>query len=122
MSLPINSQIFSVISILTLLAVIDPTHSAAEETMISGQEIYSRQCANCHGEKGQGVDGKYESPLTGDLQIDELTDLISETMPEGNPAACQGEEAARVAKYIRSSFYLESNNPSSNSVRHSLPG
>ena len=88
--------------------------------MISGQEIYSRQCANCHGEKGQGVDGKYESPLKGDLQIDELTDLISETMPEGNPTACQGEEAARVAKYIRSSFYLESNNPSSNSVRRSL--
>lgn len=118
--LTLNSQIFSAISILTLLAVIDPTHSAAEETIISGKEIYSRQCANCHGGKGQGVAGKYESPLTGDLQIDELTDLISETMPEGNPAACQGEEAARVANYIRSSFYLESNNPTPNSVRRSL--
>ncbi|MEC8473322.1 MAG: DUF1588 domain-containing protein [Planctomycetota bacterium] len=121
MSLPtLNSQKFTVIFIVTLLSVIAPTHSRAEETIISGQEIYSRQCASCHGEKGQGVNGKYESPLTGDLQIDELTDLITETMPEGNPAACQGEEAARVANYIRSSFYLESNNPTSNTVRRSL--
>ncbi len=72
-----------------------------------GAEIYANQCASCHGEQGQGVEGAYAMPLTGDHSIAELADLIDQTMPEGEPEACVGEDAAAVAQYMFDAFYSE---------------
>lgn len=70
-----------------------------------GKAIYALQCAECHGDKGQGVKDVYPKPLIGDDSLASLTRRIEETMPEGNPEACVGEEAAAVARYVYDTFY-----------------
>lgn len=70
-----------------------------------GEAIYRRLCASCHGERGEGVEGAYDEPLVGDRAVTELADVIAETMPEDDPDACVGEEAALVAAYMHDAFY-----------------
>lgn len=73
----------------------------------TGEQIYRQKCASCHGDHGQGVMDAYAKPLVGDRSLAELTDVITRTMPEGEPEACVGEDAARVAVYIYDAFYSE---------------
>ncbi|MCA9195223.1 MAG: DUF1588 domain-containing protein [Planctomycetales bacterium] len=72
-----------------------------------GQAIYLEQCADCHGDRGQGVQEAFDTPLQGDESIGELSTLISETMPEGEPETCVAEEALAVSTYIHYAFYSE---------------
>lgn len=77
---------------------------AAEEPS-RGQQIYQQQCAECHGPGGEGSEAGYGGPLVGDRSLAELTQLIVETMPEGDPEACVGEDAEAVAAFIYDAFY-----------------
>lgn len=72
-----------------------------------GESIWLNSCADCHGELGEGVEGIYERPLTGDDSIGQLTKLVERTMPEGSPEDCVGEEAKQVAEYLHYRFYSE---------------
>lgn len=77
------------------------------DVLARGKAIYSQQCAECHGNEGQGAEEFYEDPLVGDATIGELTELISDTMPEEDPDACVAEDAAVVAAFIHQDFYSE---------------
>lgn len=79
----------------------------SEQIRSKGEAIYRESCADCHGEQGQGVESAYEVALTGDDSVGQLAELIADTMPEGSPEECQGEEAAAVAEYIHYAFYSE---------------
>lgn len=70
-----------------------------------GAAIYARQCAECHGDKGQGVELAYDKPLGGDRTLDWLTRRIDRTMPEGEADQCVGEDAKAVAAYLHQQFY-----------------
>ena len=70
-----------------------------------GEKIYAKQCASCHGDKGQGVKNQYAHPLRGALTVAKLAKLIEETMPEEDPEKCVGEDAEAVAQYIHEEFY-----------------
>jgi mono/diheme cytochrome c family protein len=94
--------------------------TAQDELRQRGEATYQRSCASCHGAQGEGVAEFYPDPLTGDSTVDELTDLITETMPEDDPAACVGEEAAAVAAFIHRAFYGESAQVASRSPRAGL--
>jgi len=78
-----------------------------DEWMTRGAEVFNRQCASCHGATGEGVSGQYETPLAGDRSIQELAMVIDQTMPEGEPDECQGDDAFAVSMYIYESFYSE---------------
>ncbi len=73
----------------------------------TGERLYRQLCAACHGAHGEGVPEGYAKPLIGDRSVSELAQLISETMPEGEPEKCVGPEAERVAQYIYDAFYSE---------------
>jgi hypothetical protein len=73
-----------------------------------GKAIYDKLCVECHGDKGQGVEGKYDEPLIGDRELDALARKIEKTMPEDNEDACVGEDAKAVAAYIYDAFYSPS--------------
>jgi len=75
---------------------------------VQGQTIFLNQCADCHGEKAEGVAGVYDDPLIGDLSVGELMRQIDKTMPEGEAEACVGEDAAAVAAYLHYAYYSES--------------
>ncbi|HET6882784.1 MAG TPA: DUF1592 domain-containing protein [Pirellulales bacterium] len=71
----------------------------------TGEQIYQESCVRCHGPHGEGVKDEYAKPLIGDRPLDDLTKVIVETMPEGEPEKCMGDDAAKVAAYIYDAFY-----------------
>lgn len=79
----------------------------ADPQMERGRMIYNESCADCHGDQAQGVEGAYEDPLVGDDSTGQLAEYISETMPEGEPELCVGEDAEAVAAYLHYHFYSE---------------
>ena len=85
----------------------DSTIDTVDATFRQGQIIYRRQCASCHGERGEGVEGNFEKPLVGDDSIGQLRDRIVDTMPEDDPESCVGADAQAVAAYIHAAFYSE---------------
>src|SRR4051794_38169944 len=70
-----------------------------------GAVIYRKLCAECHGDKGQGVQDKYDEPLHGNRSVESLARRIAKTMPDDNVGACVGQDAEQVAAYIYDAFY-----------------
>lgn len=77
----------------------------SEPVLDRGRKIYSQHCTVCHGDAGKGQTDRYSDRLIGDLNIAELTELISDTMPEEDPELCVGDDAKAVATYIYNEFY-----------------
>ena len=71
----------------------------------SGEQIYRKQCASCHGASGEGTDDHYPRALIGERPLAALARFIAKTMPEDAPGECVGEDAEKVAAYIYDSFY-----------------
>jgi hypothetical protein len=71
----------------------------------TGAAIYQKQCASCHGDKGQGVQDKYDEPLHGNRSAEALAKRIARTMPDDDVGACVGDDAVKVAAYIYDAFY-----------------
>lgn len=90
---------------LLIVSLCETFAAAAMPKRSSGREIYQRQCASCHGQKGEGVPGKYDGPLHGDRTLEKLTGYIERNMPEDDPGTCKGPDAAAVARYIYDAFY-----------------
>lgn len=90
----------------TLLFLSGAASLFAEPALNSrGAAIYEKQCAECHGKAGEGVEDKADDPLTGRKSIAELAGRIERTMPEDREDECVGEDAKAVAAYIFHAFY-----------------
>lgn len=87
--------------------LVDGVTVAAAEVKLSGEQLYRKQCASCHGVHGEGVKDEYEEALTGDWSLSKLTSVIVKTMPDEKPKLCVGEEAELVAKYVFDAFYSQ---------------
>ena len=70
----------------------------------TGEQIYRKKCASCHGAAGEGTK-KYAEPLIGERSIPQLAKYIAKSMPENDPGTCVGEEADKVAAYMHDTFY-----------------
>ena len=89
-----------------IYAFLLPLHFAqAAERSIEGKDIFQQRCAKCHGRDGQGVKGKYNDPLEGNLSLSGLTRYIEKNMPDDDPGTCKGKEAQAVARHVYDSFY-----------------
>ncbi|WP_406697403.1 DUF1592 domain-containing protein [Singulisphaera sp. Ch08] len=91
------------LTILALVVLTPRVVTAAEESR--GEQIYLRQCASCHGAKGEGTPEDYPHPLIGDRTLPRLAGYIAKSMPEDDPGSCVGEDAEQVAAYIYEAFY-----------------
>ena len=78
---------------------------ADDAQSLRGAAIYAEKCARCHGSKGEGTADNYPEALFGDKPTIDLAELVSATMPEGEPESCTGDEAQAVAEWMQSSFY-----------------
>lgn len=74
---------------------------------LTGEQIYFKHCASCHGEMGEGGDLEDSWPLEGDRPLADLERLIEQTMPKADPHTIVGEEARKVARYVYDSFYSD---------------
>ena len=91
-----------------LIALSFSAFSLAQEQepwFAKGKEIYLDQCASCHGDMGQGVDGAYENALEGDKSLSQLSEYVAETMPEDDPETCVGKDSELVTRYMLKAFY-----------------
>lgn len=70
-----------------------------------GKGIYLESCVSCHGAQGIGNPDHYDSPLHGDLSVNELAQVIQETMPEGAPGSLSMADATAIAVYVHHEFY-----------------
>lgn len=95
---------FLIVSGLALIHGLLPA-SAPAPGAHPGKVIYDKLCLECHGDKGQGVEGKYDESLIGNRTLEALARKIEKTMPEENVGACVGEDAKQVAAYIYDAFY-----------------
>jgi mono/diheme cytochrome c family protein len=77
----------------------------AEQAAQDGKAIYTRHCASCHGENGEGVPDEYEDPLHGERTLGSLTRYIDRYMPEEDPELLDADQSKRVAQYIMGAFY-----------------
>jgi Protein of unknown function (DUF1592)/Protein of unknown function (DUF1588)/PA14 domain/Protein of unknown function (DUF1595)/Cytochrome C oxidase, cbb3-type, subunit III len=87
------------------LAALPLPASFAGDPARTGEQIFTQQCASCHGAAGEGTDDHYPLPLVGQRSVASLARLIAKTMPEDAPGDCVGEDADRVAAYIYDAFY-----------------
>jgi cytochrome c553 len=71
----------------------------------TGEQIYRKQCASCHGAQGEGTKDNYPRALTGNRSVAQLAKLIAKTMPDNAPGTCVGDDADKVAAYIHDAFY-----------------
>jgi len=91
--------------LLSILGLTPSLHAASVAPPHPGKAIYARLCAECHGDRGQGVDGEYDDPLKGELSLEALAKDIDKTMPEDDPDKTTAEDAKLVAAYIYGAFY-----------------
>lgn len=70
-----------------------------------GKPLYQKLCADCHGDRGQGVEDEYDEPLTGEKTIEALARQIDRTMPEDDPDKTTPDDAKLIAQYIYDAFY-----------------
>ena len=91
-----------IICVISLLLLAD--HAFANSR---GRAIYLKQCASCHGESGQGVQGEYNDALYGDWSLGKIKRYVEKNMPEDDPDECIGEDAEKVSQYIYEKFYSE---------------
>ena len=79
--------------------------TAGGNTNAAGSAVYHKQCAACHGDKGQGT-SRYKLPLTGTRSREELAAFITKSMPPG-PASrrCTAANAKLAASFIFDAFY-----------------
>jgi hypothetical protein len=91
--------------VVALLLAAAPASCALAADGPTGEQIFRKQCASCHGPNGEGTADNYAHPLAGDRSVAQLVRLIARTMPQDDPGTCTGENAERVAAYIYDAFY-----------------
>lgn len=92
---------------LTVAALVAACSGPSTVTSVAtnGEKIYAAQCASCHGDKGQGVAGKYGEPLHGDWPRTKLARYIAVNMPEDKPESLSPAEADAVTAFVYDAFY-----------------
>ncbi len=70
-----------------------------------GAAIYQKLCAECHGDRGQGVEDEYDEALVGEKTIEALARQIDRTMPEDAPQKSTPKDSKLIAEYIYDAFY-----------------
>jgi mono/diheme cytochrome c family protein len=97
------TQSLAVIVSVISLGLLPPSSAPAQEQ--SGEQIYQKRCAACHGPDGEGTAKGHPHALAGDLSVSELAGFIAKSMPADAPGDCVGGDAERVAAYIHNAFY-----------------
>jgi cytochrome c len=91
------------IALLALTFLSCPNIFAADAP--TGEQIYRKRCAACHGVSGEGTKEHRQKPLAGDRSVAQLAKLIAKTMPKDEPGTCTAEDADKVSAYIYDAFY-----------------
>ncbi len=73
--------------------------SLATSALADGAAAYADKCADCHGDKGQGMGAKKKNPVAG-LKADAVKKAIIDGKGKMKKVAMDPKEADEVAKYV----------------------
>lgn len=104
--------------LLACLSLLMPAAFAANEN--SGELLFSKNCAPCHGAQAEGVPSEYDEPLVGNLSVAQLRSVIQETMPADNPGTLTNDQAEAIAAYLHREFYSPTAQQERKPVRKAL--
>ncbi|HEX3150141.1 MAG TPA: DUF1592 domain-containing protein [Gemmataceae bacterium] len=91
------------IGLLAVMFFVCAFDAHAAEPM-TGDRIYRKQCASCHGISGEGAKA-FPRPLVGDKPLPELAKLIAKTMPEDKPGTLSTDDVVEVSKFVFDTIY-----------------
>lgn len=80
------------------------TAESQEDQVAAGRDVYAAECANCHGEQGEGgtgpvlIGGSRRIASYGDT--DRLYDYVSRTMPFDDAGSLSEDEYWEVIAYL----------------------
>jgi mono/diheme cytochrome c family protein len=103
MKLPLRTAGAAGSLILLGAAVLTPSQSASLKQAPTGNDLFAKKCAPCHGDKGQGGSG-FSKPLHGAKTIAQLASFIQTSMPPPGKKLSQAE-AQKIAAYMHPAFY-----------------
>lgn len=72
------------------------------KAVASGEDLFAKKCAPCHGVKGVGGAG-FPKPLTGTKTATDLGIYVAKSMPPGSKTP--PDEANKIAAYMHEAFY-----------------
>ncbi|MEP6757132.1 MAG: DUF1592 domain-containing protein [Chthonomonadales bacterium] len=111
-------QTSATLALLSTGGLVIAAYAGQSRKPTTGPEIFAKQCAKCHGAKGEGTKN-YEKALTGLRSVGELTKYITASMPPG-PKHCPATDAAKVAQFLYDEFYSPQAQAKHNPARISL--
>jgi mono/diheme cytochrome c family protein len=116
----ISCGALSAAALLAVSASMPSAQTATTASRLAGQNAYRKQCAECHGEKGEGSK-RYQHALAGNRTVASLAAYISKAMPPP-PAKqrCTSADARLIAGYIYDAFYSPIAQARSQPARFSL--
>jgi mono/diheme cytochrome c family protein len=102
---PVSARVGHALTAALSVVLLASVAGAATPRAPDGRRIYQKQCASCHGAKGEGVKDKYADALTGDWSVSKLTRYVQANMPEDKPETLSLAEAEAASRYLHDSFY-----------------
>ena len=72
---------------------------------LTGEQIYRKQCASCHGPNGEGTKDDYPHPLAGNRSVRPARTPDRQDDAQGRSRDVHGDDADKVAAYIYDAFY-----------------
>lgn len=103
--LPIPLRVAAVLVATAAAVAVVSCTVAPTATVAPGAHIYRQKCADCHGARGEGVDGKYKEELSGNWALPKLARYIAKNMPDDHPGTLSAGEADAVSAYVFDAFY-----------------
>ncbi|RYG24191.1 hypothetical protein EON82_11615, partial [bacterium] len=88
---------------MTLALRVTAGAQAKQKPAATGEAIFAKKCASCHGAKGVGGPG-FPKPLLGSRSVTDLGKFIAQSMPPG-PQKTPLPEAQKIAAYMHAAFY-----------------
>jgi hypothetical protein len=85
--------------------------SAKKSLHATGEAIYMKLCASCHGASGEGVSGNYPDPLIGDSTVGELTKIIHDRCPKASLICARAKMQGQLLPTFTKSSSVPRRNP-----------
>ncbi|AWB65086.1 peptide chain release factor 2 [Saccharobesus litoralis] len=77
----------------------------AGNQLVRGQQLFSEQCAGCHGNNGEGL-GSFPA-INVERDVDNMINYIRDNMPLNSAASCDQQCAEDVATFIQTLWVTE---------------
>lgn len=78
----------------------DGATDGGDATAVSGEEVYTKSCASCHGDDLSGGAGPALDAIGNDMSADEIEQIIEDGAPGMPGGLVSGDDATAVSEWL----------------------